>query len=131
VTDSWIAACRLDELPDMGCKEFAFEEDGTSVHGFFVCKNGMIRAYRNSCPHLKIGMNWLSNQFLDYRREHIQCALHGALFTLDTGECVMGPCFGRYLEPLPFATQGEHLLMPFSVRFESALRWSEEPSAQD
>ena len=38
--------------------------------------------------------------FLTHDREHIQCTMHGALFRLDDGYCVYGPCAGRGLAPV-------------------------------
>ena len=32
----------------------------------------------------------------------IQCANHGALFVIENGECVAGPCNGKALIALPF-----------------------------
>ena len=32
----------------------------------------------------------------------IQCANHGALFVIENGECVAGPCSGEALVALPF-----------------------------
>lgn len=122
----WAVACHFDEIPDLSCKEFAYETEGELVHGFLVRIGSSLRAYKNSCPHLKTNMNWLKNQFLDFRQQHIQCALHGALFEIDTGECVMGPCFGRYLESIPVTVVDDRVSMPMSVKFESILRWDEK-----
>ncbi|WP_372760662.1 Rieske (2Fe-2S) protein, partial [Litorivivens sp.] len=41
------------------------------------------------------------NQFLDRDDSLIQCATHGALFVVETGECVAGPCMGDCLEAVP------------------------------
>ncbi|MBC67605.1 MAG: Rieske, partial [Acinetobacter sp.] len=34
----------------------------------------------------------------DQDREYIQCSTHGALFSVETGECISGPCLGDFLE---------------------------------
>jgi len=31
----------------------------------------------------------------------IQCATHGALFLIESGECIAGPCAGQSLTALP------------------------------
>lgn len=66
-----------------------------------IRKNGTLYAYVNSCPHRGIPLEWLPDQFLDTSGSLIQCATHGALFLIDNGECVAGPCAGQALRPLP------------------------------
>jgi nitrite reductase/ring-hydroxylating ferredoxin subunit len=46
-------------------------------------------------------LEWQPNQFLDYEKQFIQCATHGALFGIDDGICIAGPCPGEQLEALP------------------------------
>jgi nitrite reductase/ring-hydroxylating ferredoxin subunit len=36
----------------------------------------------------------------------IQCALHGALFRIEDGYCLYGPCQGASLHPLPLRQEG-------------------------
>jgi nitrite reductase/ring-hydroxylating ferredoxin subunit len=40
------------------------------------------------------------HRFLTAERELIVCASHGALFALDSGLCVAGPCVGRSLRSI-------------------------------
>lgn len=86
--------CRCDDLTDPGSL-------GVEDHGVFVVKrDGQYFAYRNNCPHLGVELNWLEHQFLDSDDALIQCATHGALFVIENGECVAGPCLGDALEPV-------------------------------
>jgi len=75
-----------------------FNVDGTSV--FVVKKFDRLYAYHNRCPHLGVPLEWLPDKFLDTGAELIQCATHGALFVIESGECVAGPCSGQQLRPL-------------------------------
>lgn len=59
-----------------------------------------VYAYVNSCPHIGVTLNWLPEQFLDSEGELIQCSTHGALFLIETGECISGPCNGQALTSL-------------------------------
>ncbi|SEK63962.1 Ferredoxin subunit of nitrite reductase or a ring-hydroxylating dioxygenase [Atopomonas hussainii] len=61
---------------------------------------GIVYLYLNRCPHRGIGLEWLPDQFLDSSGSLLQCATHGALFLLDSGECVAGPCAGQALTKL-------------------------------
>jgi len=67
-----------------------FMIDGTDL--FIVRHQGSVVAYRNSCPHRKVPLEWLPDQFLDEDKQFIQCATHGALFTIENGLCISGPC---------------------------------------
>lgn len=76
-----------------------FDVDGTAM--FVVHKHGQFYAYRNQCPHLGIELEWQADQFLDSEGSLIQCATHGALFLIDSGDCIAGPCQGRALTAIP------------------------------
>ena len=65
-----------------------------------VRRDGQVYAYRNRCPHRGIPLEWQPDQFLDHSASLIQCATHGALFLIESGECVAGPCSGQSLTPL-------------------------------
>ncbi|MCQ4314003.1 Rieske (2Fe-2S) protein [Pseudomonas stutzeri] len=65
-----------------------------------VRKDGALYGYENSCPHRGTPLEWQPDQFLDSSGSLIQCAIHGALFLIDSGECVAGPCAGQALRAL-------------------------------
>ncbi len=62
-----------------------------------VKRNNSFYLYRNICPHLGTPLEWQENQFLDPDGELLQCASHGALFLIESGECLSGPCAGDRL----------------------------------
>ncbi|MFJ4347236.1 Rieske (2Fe-2S) protein [Pseudomonas sp. NPDC089401] len=76
----------------------AFSVDGIALFG--VRRQGQVYLYRNRCPHRGIPLNWAEDAFLDDSASLIHCAHHGALFLIDSGECVAGPCEGEVLEAL-------------------------------
>lgn len=107
----WLPVCELAALRQRGCREFRYRK-GDEIHdGFLVRLGDAVYAYRNSCPHLQIPMNWLPDVLLDERERHIHCALHGALFEIETGECIKGPCFGRFLEQVPVVVEAGRVLI--------------------
>lgn len=63
----------------------------------------MIYVYQNSCPHLGIQLEWQADEFLDGDSSMIQCSSHGALFRIEDGECLLGPCLGQSLIAIDFA----------------------------
>lgn len=97
----------LAALEDPGSKGFDVELDGERLSGFVVRKRGVVRAYRNRCPHTGASLEWQPDQFLDIADSFIQCALHGALFGIDDGRCLRGPCVGQYLQPLEIAVRDD------------------------
>jgi nitrite reductase/ring-hydroxylating ferredoxin subunit len=62
-----------------------------------VIEGGAVHGYRNSCPHVGVGLDWGDGRCKSGENQ-LRCALHGAVFKADTGECVAGPCFGDHLE---------------------------------
>ncbi|EJT83987.1 Rieske (2Fe-2S) domain-containing protein [Pseudomonas putida S11] len=63
-------------------------------------RQGQVYLYRNRCPHRGIPLNWVEDAFLDDSASLIHCAHHGALFLIESGECVAGPCEGEQLQAL-------------------------------
>lgn len=88
--------CAPDEVAEGQSR--GFEIAGEKL--FAVRKDGQLYAYRNRCPHRGIPLEWLPDQFLDTSASLIQCATHGALFLIESGECVAGPCAGQALQRL-------------------------------
>ncbi|WP_425913130.1 Rieske (2Fe-2S) protein [Pseudomonas sp. GWSMS-1] len=88
--------CAPDELAEGQSRGFEIAEEKLLV----VRKDGQLYAYRNRCPHRGIPLEWLPDQFLDNSASLIQCATHGALFLIESGECVAGPCAGQSLQEL-------------------------------
>jgi nitrite reductase/ring-hydroxylating ferredoxin subunit len=88
--------CAPDELAEGQSRGFEIAEEKLLA----VRKDGQLYAYRNRCPHRGIPLEWLPDQFLDNSASLIQCATHGALFLIESGECVAGPCAGQSLQEL-------------------------------
>jgi len=63
--------------------------------------DGEPRAYLNRCRHLPIPIDSGSRSFLTQDKRHLLCGTHGALYQLDDGLCVAGPCLKLALEQLP------------------------------
>jgi len=91
-----VPLCKLDDLEDRCAMELIIEERQL----FAVRQDNSIFAYWNLCPHRNSPLNWVPNQFLDVENQLIQCALHGALFEIDSGFCIAGPCTGDSLQPV-------------------------------
>ncbi|MFT5578453.1 MAG: nitrite reductase/ring-hydroxylating ferredoxin subunit [Paraglaciecola psychrophila] len=88
----------INDIDDDSSKGFSVGEDRL----FAVKKGGELVIYRNKCPHLGVELNWLEDQFLDSEGALIHCTTHGALFLIEDGSCVAGPCLGKSLETVKF-----------------------------
>lgn len=101
------AICLIDDLPENG--SLGLELNGEAY--FAVRQGSKVYLYRNSCPHLGLQLNLMPDQFLDYDKRYIQCTSHGALFKIDTGLCIAGPCPNQYLETLPCKVENGEVLL--------------------
>jgi len=92
--------CRLDEIVEPGSRGFRIGSGSETRAVFVVRHGGRVVAYENSCPHLGSPLDWVPDRFLDLEKRHILCATHGALFRIEDGLCVSGPCAGKSLKPV-------------------------------
>jgi len=72
-----------------------------------VRRAGRVYAYENRCPHRGVPLEWQADRFLDETGTLLQCAHHGALFSIESGECVSGPCQGQELKLIPCEENAE------------------------
>ena len=101
MTDQPRRICPLADLQDPGSLGFSLQTSAGTLELFLVRRGDGVYAYRNNCPHTGAPLDWAPNRFLDMEGELIQCAMHGALFRIETGECLRGPCRGAFLRSLP------------------------------
>ncbi len=100
-----ISLLQIDDIEDHQTQEFQLDAQAL----FAVKKDGQLYLYENTCPHLQITLNFTPNQFLDQEGYFIMCANHGALFEIETGLCISGPCLGKSLTRIPFEIQNGQL----------------------
>ncbi len=106
-----IALCSLDELNDPGTRGIALEDIEDDI--FVVRKGEQAYAYINRCPHTGSPLDWSPDQFLDEDDTHIMCATHMALFQIENGLCIAGPCVDQNLTALKVQIQnGMIYLLP-------------------
>lgn len=93
--------CSLDDIADGGSAGFAVDRgDGTMIGVMAIRRGGRVFLYENTCPHIGTPLDFEPGQFLDLEREYILCSTHGALFRIDDGYCISGPCSGDNLTPI-------------------------------
>lgn len=101
--------CKTTDIQDPGSKSFELKIKRKTQSIFLIHKNGNFFAYYNKCPHTGANLEWQEDQFLDLDKELIQCATHDALFMIDSGECIAGPCTGDRLQSLPITIQADEI----------------------
>ena len=98
-----ITLCSLEELSDPGSRGFRLDIQGHKLELFVVRRGGEVFGYLNRCPHTGAPLEWMPDRFLDITESLIQCAMHGALFDIEQGRCLRGPCVGQSLLPAEVA----------------------------
>ena len=79
-----------------------FDPSGSGQDSLFVVRKGeQLYAYRDICPHYgSTSLPWRRHQYLDASSQYIVCAAHGALFDIQDGVCLRGPCVGESLKKI-------------------------------
>jgi nitrite reductase/ring-hydroxylating ferredoxin subunit len=106
---SCIPLCKRTDIPDPGTREFSIELFSPPLTLFIVRQGDAVYAYVNRCPHTGVELNWQPNVFLDIDHQHLQCATHGALFRIEDGYCIYGPCLGASLTAVPLRIRKDML----------------------
>lgn len=111
--------CTVAEIPDPGSRAFELVFQGAPLDIFVVHSNASFRAFVNSCPHTGVNLEWQEDQFLDIDQAFIQCSTHDALFEIDTGLCIAGPCVAEYLQALVLNQEQGMLVLELPADFSN------------
>lgn len=109
--------CDLADIPDGEGKGFQLDQGDADMFAggardVFVVRRGLsVFGYANACPHTGTPLDWVEDQFMDHDKGHIMCATHGALFRIDDGHCVVGPCEGDSLPALPVSVRAGAVML--------------------
>lgn len=98
--ERWIDVCASEELGPGEVKvvRISDDRDGTPREALVLRgSDGEVRAYLNRCQHIPIPLDSGTRQFLDRDKRYLECMTHGAIYRLDDGVCVGGPCRGERL----------------------------------
>lgn len=95
------AILALDELPEGTAQGLEVEQDGRLHDIIVIRRDSAVFAYINACPHLGISLNTFPDRFLDRTGRRLICSNHGALFRVEDGLCIFGPCHTRSLARVP------------------------------
>jgi nitrite reductase/ring-hydroxylating ferredoxin subunit len=95
-------------LSSLGALAFRKPRPGGAgvVSGILVATPDGARAYRNVCPHVPIPLDRGGEPLLT-EEGYLACRNHGALFDVENGFCVAGPCAGESLEKVDVELRGD------------------------
>ena len=100
---------RLEQIDDGGSEGFVITNANGRCGLVVVRRGNEIYSYLNSCPHIGTPLEIQPGKFLDQNGEHILCSTHGALFQIDDGRCIAGPCVDKFLTPVAVEVSGGNL----------------------
>jgi len=85
--------CAVRDLEENAARSFR----SPAGEVILVKRDGQIHAWQNICPHLGINLEFNPDEFMDCEQHFLLCSNHGALFQVEDGLCVSGPCHGESL----------------------------------
>jgi nitrite reductase/ring-hydroxylating ferredoxin subunit len=97
--------CRLEDIPDGEAKGFVLGRGAARREVFVVRRGAAVLGYENACPHVGTPLDLDPDQFLSEDGRYLVCATHGALFRIEDGFCIDGPCQGLHLTAAPVVVE--------------------------
>ncbi|MDJ0943491.1 MAG: Rieske (2Fe-2S) protein [Kiloniellales bacterium] len=89
--------CRLEDIEDGEGRGFVFGEGLARREIFVVREAEAVYGYANACPHAGTPLDWEPDRFMNADGSYLMCHTHGALFRIEDGYCIAGPCAGASL----------------------------------
>lgn len=104
-TPAGVSLGPLAAIPDGGARNYVLQLRAGRFHGFVVRRGDEVHGYVDRCPHMGLPLAQVLDAYLTPGGELIQCSWHSALFRIEDGACVGGPCNGARLTPWPVAVE--------------------------
>jgi nitrite reductase/ring-hydroxylating ferredoxin subunit len=100
-TPPGVRLCPLDDIADNAARGFVLQMRAGRFHGFVVRKSDTAFGYADLCPHAGLPLAQKLDDYIAPSGGYIACSWHGALFEIEDGHCVGGPCSGQFLTTWP------------------------------
>jgi nitrite reductase/ring-hydroxylating ferredoxin subunit len=100
-TPEGVNLCQLDDIELGKARSFVLRMRSGWFHGFIVRQADAVQGYVDRCPHAGVPLAQQLDDYLTPDGSLIACGWHGALFNIEDGLCVGGPCVGQKLAPWP------------------------------
>lgn len=100
-TPAGIKLGALGQIDDGKARSFVVQMQSGRFHGFVVRRGAQAFGYVDRCPHMQLPLAKVLDDYVAPSGDLIACSWHFALFEIDTGACVGGPCRGQRLMRWP------------------------------
>lgn len=100
----------VDLIAEGRARSFVLQMKAKRFHGFVVRRDGQVHGYVDRCPHAGLPLAQRLDDYLTPNAGLIACSWHSALFAIDTGLCVGGPCMGQSLTAWPVRVDGDAIV---------------------
>ncbi len=100
-TPPGVALGPLAQIADGKARNFVLQLRAGRFHGFVVRRGDEVHGYVDRCPHAGLTLARVLDDYVTADGSLIACSWHGALFAVEDGLCVGGPCVGAKLTPWP------------------------------
>jgi len=102
-TPAGVKLAPLASIANGAARNFVLQMRAGRFHGFVVRQGETVHGYVDRCPHAGVPLAQTLDDYLTPSGELIACSWHGALFRIEDGRCVGGPCVGQQLTRWPVA----------------------------
>ena len=110
-----IILCSINEIKNISSKGFFIEIENIKLNLMAIHTDKGIFVYVNSCPHIGSPLDFTPGEFLDQKKQYILCSTHGALFRIDDGHCISGPCQGKYLKKIETTVNDNNVIIELNL----------------
>lgn len=94
--------CRITDIKDADARGFVARVDGKQRNVVAARRADEVFVYINLCPHAGHLLDIVPDRFFGPDEpDHLRCGVHGALFRVEDGYCISGPCEGISLRAIP------------------------------
>ncbi|WEK01143.1 MAG: Rieske (2Fe-2S) protein [Candidatus Sphingomonas phytovorans] len=100
-TPAGITLGSLDLIQTGAARSFVVQLEGGRFHGFVVRRGESVFGYVDRCPHMGVPLAQVLDDYLTPAGDLVVCSWHCALFEVETGRCIGGPCNGARLTAWP------------------------------
>jgi nitrite reductase/ring-hydroxylating ferredoxin subunit len=90
--------CAAADVPDGNAALVAARGQPAHEAILLVRRGARLSGFVNRCPHMGLPLDWKPDRLALGGGDYLRCSHHGALFRVDDGLCVDGPCVGEHLE---------------------------------
>jgi len=90
--------CNIDDIEEGHVRRAIFPDGNSQQTMILVRDDESAHAFENLCPHYNLPLDFKGDDFMHPERNLLRCKNHQALFRMNDGVCIEGPCVGKRLK---------------------------------